>query len=248
MVARRDGVTCVRACAGSTRLSHPSQAPAEPAPLHTSRESMETTLTIVPPASGLLHVLVGVWRATPLDASRARVQWFCAIDGQQHISVSDPTHDENHHASHDRATLHPRSARRSGRPRAPSHCSGGADVDGGRGGDGTTGPPWRASERAQRQEQAGREINGLGCDLPEFRAAGLMVAGLMVAPSAPFGWVEYIRAGDDVARRAAKRCVENHLAGCRTTCFDVVGLRSKRIMTRATGRARGDLDSVASTG
>lgn len=29
---------------------------------------------------------------------------------------------------------------------------------------------------------------------PELRAAGLIVAGLMVAPSAPLGWVEYIRA------------------------------------------------------
>jgi hypothetical protein len=37
-------------------------------------------------------------------------------------------------------------------------------------------------------------MNGLNSvNLPELRAAGLIVAGLMVAPSAPFGWVEYIR-------------------------------------------------------
>jgi hypothetical protein len=34
----------------------------------------------------------------------------------------------------------------------------------------------------------------LGFSSSELRAAGLMVAGLMVAPSAPLGWVEYIRA------------------------------------------------------
>lgn len=36
-------------------------------------------------------------------------------------------------------------------------------------------------------------------NLPGLRAAGLIVAGLMVAFSAPLGWAEYIRTGDDDA-------------------------------------------------
>jgi hypothetical protein len=86
-------------------------------------------------------------------------------------------------------------------------------------------------------------------DLPELSAAGLIVAGLMVAPSAPFCcWVEYIRGrqatanpqrpvpapvGCLLAARAAAaaaaggdRNVEK-LGACRTTCRDVVGLNKK---------------------
>lgn len=42
-------------------------------------------------------------------------------------------------------------------------------------------------------------------DLPGLRAAGLIVAGLMVAPSAPLGWVEYIRTGDDAMLHVKRR-------------------------------------------
>lgn len=46
-------------------------------------------------------------------------------------------------------------------------------------------------------------MNRLGQNLPGLRAAGLIVAGLMVAPSAPLGWAEYIRANDDDMRWCA---------------------------------------------
>lgn len=63
-------------------------------------------------------------------------------------------------------------------------------------------------------------------DLPELRAAGLIVAGLMVAPSAPLGWwVEYIRASGRrccTSGRAAKDRRGEYCA-CRATCLDIVG-------------------------
>jgi hypothetical protein len=81
----------------------------------------------------------------------------------------------------------------------------------------------------------------LWVDLPGLRAAGLIVAGLMVAFSAPLGWAEYIRTGDDdamgctsnvkrqtasSASSAAGRDVEKGGA-CRATCLDIVGWTNK---------------------
>lgn len=54
----------------------------------------------------------------------------------------------------------------------------------------------------------------------------MIVAGLMVAPSAPLGWVEYIRAGDD-AMLHVRRKRRGESCACRATCLDIVGLDKK---------------------
>lgn len=49
-------------------------------------------------------------------------------------------------------------------------------------------PATRTAARWERGIASKKDCRGR--NLPELSAAGLMVAGLMVAPSAPFGWVE----------------------------------------------------------
>ena len=55
----------------------------------------------------------------------------------------------------------------------------------------------------------------------------MIVAGLMVAPSAPLGWVEYIRAGDDAMLHVRRRKRRGESCACRATCLDIVGLEKK---------------------